>query len=310
MQYLGEIISIGVAFSFTITAIASELATKRLGVAVANVWRMLFAVVASGALCWVLLGSPYPVYANWQAWGWLALSGVVGYFFGDWCLFNAYLHIGSRYAQLFMTLAPIFSALGGWFALGQRLSLMSILAMTVTILGIAIGVMSTGGEHKVQVNLPLKGILFGIGASIGQGFGLVLSKVGMDAYTAGVPWQVLPHMANSLPFAANMIRTIAGLLCFGGWLLLAGKGKRFVEGGRDGKGLLLLAVAVTFGPFLGVGFSLLAVQYTAAGIAATLIASTPIIILIPSWYLFKQRITAASIIGAIISVLGGAMFFL
>ena len=38
------------------------------------------------------------------------------------CLFNAYLLIGSRFGQLFMTLAPAVSALAGWLLLGERLS--------------------------------------------------------------------------------------------------------------------------------------------------------------------------------------------
>ena len=70
-----------------------------------------------------------------------------------------------------------------------------------------------------------------------------------------------------------------------------------------------MLVAVIFGPFLGVGFSLMAVQYTAAGIASTIMATTPILILIPSHYLFHQKITIKGILGAIISVVGVSLFF-
>ena len=55
---------------------------------------------------------------------------------------------------------------------------------------------------------------------------------------------------------------------------------------------------------------LLAVQYTAAGIASTLMALTPIIIILPAHWLFKQPITAKSLIGAFISVIGVSLFFL
>ena len=71
-----------------------------------------------------------------------------------------------------------------------------------------------------------------------------------------------------------------------------------------------MLIAVFTGPFLGVSFSLMAVQYTAAGIASTIMAMTPIIILIPSYYLFKQPITLKSIIGAIVSCIGVSLFFL
>ena len=65
-----------------------------------------------------------------------------------------------------------------------------------------------------------------------------------------------------------------------------------------------------FGPFVGVGFSLMAVQYTGAGIASTLMALTPIIIILPSYWLFRQPITLKGVIGALISVVGVSLFFL
>jgi drug/metabolite transporter (DMT)-like permease len=72
-----------------------------------------------------------------------------------------------------------------------------------------------------------------------------------------------------------------------------------------------VAVATTiFGPFVGVGFSLMAVQYTAAVIASTLMAMTPIIIILPSYWLFHQKITWKVVLGALISVLGVSLFFL
>ena len=106
MQYLGEIISLTVAVFWTGAALASEMVSKRWGVFVSNVWRMLIATSFIAVLCWLTLGQPYPVYAGGKAWFWLALSGVVGYAMGDYCLFKSYILIGSLYGQLFMTLAP------------------------------------------------------------------------------------------------------------------------------------------------------------------------------------------------------------
>ncbi|HEY9550875.1 MAG TPA: DMT family transporter [Prevotella sp.] len=310
MAYIGEIISLGVSFSWTIAALSCEVATKKLGVVVTNVWRMLLALVLSMALMWYLTGSALPIYAQADAWMWLLLSGVVGYFFGDWCLFNSYLTIGSRYGQLFMTLAPMFTAIAAWGTLGQRLSLESIVAMAVTMLGIAISVLSRGEGKKVSLQLPLKGVLFGIGAGLGQGLGLVLSKIGLDAYTADVPASVLSQMEYYLPFGANLIRCIAGLACFGVWMLLKGDTKRFAAGAHNSKAMIALLIAVLSGPLIGVGFSLMAVQYTAAGIASTLMATTPIVILLPSYYMFHQQITLKGVVGAVISVVGVSLFFL
>ena len=46
MAYLGELISLGVAFSWTVAALASEVASRRLGVFVMNVWRMAMALAS------------------------------------------------------------------------------------------------------------------------------------------------------------------------------------------------------------------------------------------------------------------------
>ena len=54
----------------------------------------------------------------------------------------------------------------------------------------------------------------------------------------------------------------------------------------------------------------MAVEYTAAGIASTLMATTPILILLPSRWLFGQPITLRAILGAVISVVGVSLFFL
>lgn len=310
MKYLGELISLGVACSWTVAALASEVGSKRLGVFVMNVWRMGVALLFSALLMWWALGQPWPVYAGEEAWLWLLASGVVGYFFGDWCLFNSYLLIGSRMGQLFMTLAPMFTALSAWVMIGQTLAWTSLLAMFVTLLGIAISVLGRDEQHHVSVSLPMKGVLFGIGAGLGQGVGLVLSKIGLDHYVEDVPVALLPSVEGYLPFASNMIRCVAGFACFTAWLILSGHADRMRQSLSDHKGLLAMLCAVISGPFVGVGFSLMAVQYTAAGIASTLMALTPILILLPSRWLFGQPITLKGVVGALISVVGVSLFFL
>ena len=60
----------------------------------------------------------------------------------------------------------------------------------------------------------------------------------------------------------------------------------------------------------GVSLSLMAVQYTGAGIASTLMALTPVLILFPYAFLYKERIRAREIIGVLVSMTGVALFFL
>jgi len=305
MTYIGELISIGVAFSWTATALLSEFGSKRLGNLTLNVLRMGLALVFSLVLFVVVTGNPLPPGASAEAAGWMLLSGVVGYVIGDFCLFQCYIIIGSRYGQLFMTLAPLAAALMAWITLGQQMTGMSVLAMLITLAGIGISVLGRGEHHKVGLKLPLNGVLFAIGAAMCQGIGLVLSKIGMDHYeaTANMPdWLV--------PFSANFYRCVAGIIGFT-LLLYFRKGlDPLREAMHDKKGLAVATATTVFGPFVGVGFSLMAVQYTAAGIASTLMAMTPIIILLPSYWLFHQKITWRAVAGAVISVVGVSLFFL
>ncbi|MBR4756336.1 MAG: EamA family transporter, partial [Bacteroidales bacterium] len=94
MTHLGEIISLVVAVSWTFSAWFADKASRRIGSMVTNVIRLVLATVFLGLLMWLTVGSPYPVYADGKAWLWLALSALVGYVFGDYCLFNCYVCIG------------------------------------------------------------------------------------------------------------------------------------------------------------------------------------------------------------------------
>ena len=68
-------------------------------------------------------------------------------------------------------------------------------------------------------------------------------------------------------------------------------------------------IGSVFGPFLGVSFSLIAVQYAATGVASTIMAIVPILIIPPAVMFFKQKVSLLEIIGAFISVGGVTLFF-
>jgi drug/metabolite transporter (DMT)-like permease len=53
----------------------------------------------------------------------------------------------------------------------------------------------------------------------------------------------------------------------------------------------------------------MAVQYTEAGIASTLMALTPVLIIWPAHIFFRQQVTFKEVVGAIISVIGVSLFF-
>lgn len=314
MHYLGETISIAVACSWTITALFAEVASKRIGPQALNVWRMAISLVLLGATLWFATGSVLPLHADSTTWLWLILSGLVGYTFGDFCLFNSYIHIGSRWGQLFMMLAPIAASFTAWILLDETLSLQVVLGMVVTLGGIAISVFNKQGDtsapaHHIGLKLPLRGVLYGIGAGVGQGVGLVLSKIGMEHYETCIPLGDT-DVSNVMPFASTMIRAVAGGVGLLAIAIVKGQAHQISHSLRDGRGMLFTLVASITGPFVGVALSLMALLYTSAGIAQTLMSLTPILILWPAHVFFGQRITWLEIFGALVSIAGVSLFFI
>ncbi len=309
---IGEFISLGVAISWTATALFADVASHRMGSVVLNVIRMGLSLLFLMGTLWVTIGVPYPLMADGETWLWLGLSGFVGYVLGDYCLFQSYVLMGSRFGQLFMTLASPAAAITAWFLLGEQMSGMALLGMIITITGIGMSVLNKGNEgHKLQLKLPLKGVLMGIGAGVGQGVGLVFSKVGMEHYEAALQVANL-DLGYMMPFASTMIRAIIGMagFCMALFFFSHKGGSRLAHGLSDGKGMSCAIGAALFGPFIGVSLSLMATLYTNAGIAQTIMAMTPVFILLPSRLFFKQNITKLEVTGAIISVVGVSLFFI
>ena len=322
MQYLGETISLGVALSWTVTALVAEVASKRIGPQVLNVWRMFLSLLLLGTTLWFVTGSVLPQYTDSITWIWLLASGVVGYVFGDFCLFNSYVYMGSRWGQLFMMLAPISASITAWLLLGETLSLQVTVGIVVTISGIAVSVLgkpeksASGSDdsqktdhRRLALKLSPRGVLYGIGAGVGQGIGLVLSKVGMNHYELCVPAGA-HDVAEAVPFASTMMRACAGLTGLLLIMVLKGEAHKLPKALKDAKGMMCTLVASFTGPFVGVSLSLMALLYTSAGVAQTLMSLTPILILWPSHVLFHQRITPIEIVGTVVSMVGVSLFFI
>ena len=175
-MFIGELIALFVAVSWTATALFAEVGSKHMGSLPFNTIRMTMSLVFLCITLWLVMGVPYPRYADTSTWTWLLLSGLVGFF--------------------------------------------------------------------------LAVVLF--------------NKDGLDQ---------LRHALS------------------------------------DRKAMLCVLASTIFGPFIGVSASLLATQFTSAGIAQTLFALTPILIIAPAALLFHQKVTLREVMGAVISVAGVCLFF-
>ena len=279
---------------------AFESAGKRVGALSLNLIRL---VIGLGFLTIynAIFNDGFLPSASEYQWFWLALSVVVGFVLGDLFLFRAFILIGARLSMLIMALVPPIAALIGWITLGEVLSGMEFLGMGITLVGIVL-VISTkldikkGGLGKTLKAGPLVlGCLLALGGALGQAAGLVLSKKGMQDMNA---------------FEATQIRIMAGVVGFTLVITLFKRWGHLLGALKDLRAMKFMTLGSFTGPFLGVSFSLLAVQHTDTGVAATLMALTPVMIIPPAILLNKERIRIIEIIGAIVSIGGVALFFL
>lgn len=293
--YYGEIAALLTAVFWTITALAFEVATKRVGTYSVNIIRLVFAFVFLGILTQITRGHFLPVDATAHAWLWLSISGVIGFVLGDLFLFASYPIISSRVAMLIMTLVPPITAIFGWILLGEIMTMKHILGMFLVVGGILMTIWSrTNGEKKMKLNYPIKGLFFAFLGALGQAGGLILSKYGMGEYDA---------------FASTQIRIITGIAGFVILITVFRKWGNVFRTFGDKKAMQGISIGSFFGPFLGVSFSLIAVQHAVAGAASTLMSIVPILIIIPAYFIFQQKITMREILGTIVSFGGVILFF-
>ena len=290
-SHIGEIVSLFTALCWTFSAIYFEKAGRRIGSLSVNIIRIFLGVIFLGMATYFTRGMFFPTDATAYNWFWLGLSGIVGFFLGDLFLFKSYTIIGSRTSQLVMSLAPMITAIIGWFFLHEILSIKSILGIIVSVAGIMIAV----AGKKLKLNVPIRGFLYALGGAMGQAFGLILSKKGMGNYDA---------------IAATQIRAIVGFAAFAILVTVMKRWRRVLVTTTDKASMKATTIGAIFGPFIGVSLSLYAVQHTETGIASALMALTPIFIIVPSAIMFKEKITARQVTGAVISIIGATIFFL
>lgn len=295
-SHIGELSALLTAFCWTITAMAFESASLKVGSIAVNLIRLCFAFIFLSLFNFFIRGYIFPIDATSHTWLLLITSGIIGFVIGDLFLFESYTIIGSRIAMLIMTLVPPITAIISYFVLGENLSIKNLLGMFLTLLGISMVIINkNNGEQKLKITHSIKGLFFAFIGAVGQALGLVISKLGMGSYNA---------------FAATQIRIIAGIIGFAIVISFWRKWSNVNTAFKNRQAVKRITLGSVFGPFLGVSLSLFSIQHTNAGIASTIMSIVPVLIIPPSIYFFKQKVKPNEVIGAIVSVIGVALFFI
>jgi drug/metabolite transporter (DMT)-like permease len=318
----GPYLALGTACCWTVSAIAFEAASRRVGSVPVNLIRLLAAFALLTLFNAVRFGQPMPVSASSFQWSYLLISGVLGFFVGDLALFRAFVVLGARLSTLMMCLAPPIAAVTEFFWIGGTITPLHLVGMTVTLAGVAWVVYEKPAEEpdprtgeiiesearlaspsttvlefdarKMARRVTPFAIFLGVMAALGQGVGLVCTKIAMKAGPID-------------PFAATQVRIIAGIATFAGLVLAT---RRLADCGRalrDGPAMGLMMLGATTGPFLGVSLLNKAVELIPSGVAQTITSLVPVLIIPLSVWLTNDRVNAKSVLGAIVAVAGVAM---
>ena len=299
--YLGHLAALGTSLAWSFSSTSFTLAGRQTGSVVVNRTRLLLAVLFVALTHRLLEGQFLPLGAEPFRWGWLALSGIIGYVVGDGFLFQAFVMIGPRLSMLLMALAPVFSTVLAWVLLGEALAPRELMGILLAVGGVGLVVSDRRGGRAALPELPPRqyavGILFGLGAALGQAGGLLASRLGL---------------AGDFPaLSGNLIRLLTATLAIWGITVLRGQTREHFlllrAHPRAWWGILGGAVA---GPFVGVWLSLVSVQHAPLGIASTLMSLSPIFLLPVGRYLFGEQIGMRAVAGTGVAVLGTALLFL
>lgn len=297
MDFIGEIAALATSFFFAWTALIFSSTSRMVGSQVTNRIRLAFALIYLMVLNLIFFYEALPFSTESSRWVWLGISGIIGLSLGDAFFFQALASVGPRLGSLLLSLAPIFGSIIAWAFLGETLILLQIIGIILALAGIGWVVMS----HEEPPNTPhghtKRGVFFGVLAGLCQAAGLVLSKQGM--------------FGEFSPFQANVIRMLAAVLFTWLWTIFSKEAGATITHLRQKPQVVrLLALGALVGPVLGVSSSLLAVQHAEIGVASTLMALPPVIILPISYFVFKENIGWQAIAGTILAMAGVTILFI
>ena len=300
-SYKGEIFALITALLWSFGAIIFEGLSKKNGADAINIMRLIFALIFLTVFTSFSRHLPFPIDADARTWFWLLLSGFVGFALGDLFLFKAFVVIGARVSMLIMSLAPPIATFFGYIILGEKLNSQQLWGILITLLGVVLVVLQKSENNDKdsgiikKLKYPAIGILLAFGGAIGQGMGLVLTKLGVKDYDA---------------FAASQIRIMAGVFGLAVYISFVRGWHNVGATLKSRKKTATIALGSFFASFLGISFSLLAIKNTETGIAGTLMAIQPVILIPFSIVFLKEKVTVIEILGALITVFGVALFFM
>ena len=234
--------------------------------------------------------------------GILFISGVIGFGFGDWALFEAFPRIGSALTMLLcQCLAAPIAAVTEWLWLGTGMTFLQMGGSAVILLGVALALIPER-DSAIPAGHRLAGTIYGVIAAAGQAWGAVVSRYGFErAHEAGFS---LDGITTAYQRLWGGVVSIALLLA------LRQLTRRWHSPGAvalrpDWRlGWPWIVANAVSGPVVGVSFYQWALKSTPSAIVLPIVATTPLIVMAVAFFFEKIRPTRRAIVGAVLAVSG------
>ena len=292
-----DLLALGAAVCWAVAAMLSVSPSRHLGAFAFTRWRMLMVA----AMLWTAAIAT----DSWRSfpmtsWGAMALSGLIGIFVGDTALFAAMNRLGPRRAGVLFATHAMFSALLGFWLLGERMSLQAAAGAGLTMVGVMTAILL--GRHKAESHAWESdnghvglGLALGLLAAFCQAVGSLIAKPVM--------------LADVDPMTASALRV--SVACAAHFVLLW-LGLSVARARQAPTRRVLIQTAVNGFIAMGVGMTLvlLALKEGDVGLVAILSSVSPVLVLPLLWLHLGRAPAPGAWLGALLTVAGTALILL
>jgi len=299
-EYRGESAAIGVAFFWASATVIFRRVGKDVPPLELNLLKGVIGVALLGVT--LVLSGELLVRIETAALVLLVLSGVVGIGIGDTAFFAALNRLGARRMLLLTTIAPPMTAVIALLFLDEVLALSAWAGIAVTVAGVAWVVTEREQGASRRADRIGAGVALGLLACLGQASGAVLSRAAMTGTSVSPLWSAVLRLGAGVAFLVVWLLVVRPPAS--GWFRIT-LPRRLRPPGRLWPPLVF---ATFIGTYLALWLQQVSLKHASAGIAQTLIATSPLFIL-PIAACMGEKISVRAIAGAVVALLGVALLF-
>jgi drug/metabolite transporter (DMT)-like permease len=289
---MGIALALAAMLGFAVNILLTRYAVARMPLEAGFFVVLATNIVFPGVLCGIEFAARPTAFSwNWTGTGFFAIAGLVGTFMGRRFLFDAVRLLGPSRASVFHSSAPAFALLGAWLLAGERLGAYELALCAVVWVGLWFTQPQAGiGGPALDREAWRKGMIAGLGAVAGFGFGNVLRGLAMREWSEALLGTVI----------ATLAAVVLQVAVTRNWTKIAAQ---FRAADRTA---IALYVGCGVATSLGSIFVTLAMTHMEIGLAVLVVHTTPLVIFPVSVFVLgsREELMPRTIFGALLVLCG------